>query len=398
MAKVVVGMSGGVDSAVAAYLLKEAGHEVIGVTLRTWESDDGSLSRCCEINDAQAAAWKIGIDFHSFNCLREFREKVTEPFICDYIRGLTPNPCIECNRFVKWEKLLHAARVLEADFVATGHYAYVVKLPNGRFSVKRAKYAQKDQTYMLYKLTQEQLSKTLMPLGDYSKDEVREIARKIGLDVAEKPDSQEICFVPDDDYAGFIIKNVAVVNEGANSICMSEKENETAFYDRQPREKDVGESGKPEASGVKCKAFSEGNFVDSDGNILGKHKGIIHYTVGQRRGLGLPLGYYAYVSEIRPDTNEVVVGKEDSIMHKSIICRDVNYVGLPAMKSGETAELFVKIRYHHEAKLAVVEALEEGRVKVIFEEAVRAPAPGQSAVFYDGDGCVAGGGIIEAAI
>jgi tRNA-specific 2-thiouridylase len=171
-----------------------------------------------------------------------------------------------------------------------------------------------------------------------------------------------------------------------------------AFDDEKPTHEDSGVSGEKEASAVECRAFSAGNFVDTEGNILGQHKGIIHYTVGQRRGLGLPLGYYAYVSEIRPDTNEVVVGKEDSIMHKSIICRDVNYVGLPAMKSGETAELFVKIRYHHEAKLAVAEALEEGRVKVIFEEAVRAPAPGQSAVFYDGDGCVAGGGIIEAAI
>ncbi len=365
MSKVVVGMSGGVDSAVAAYLLKEAGHEVIGVTLRTWESDDGSLSRCCEINDAQAAAWKIGIDFHSFNCFREFKEKVTEPFICDYIRGLTPNPCIECNRYIKWEKLLYAAEVLGADYVATGHYAYVVKLPNGRFSVKRAKYALKDQTYMLYKLSQEQLSKTLMPLGDYSKDEVREIARKIGLDVAEKPDSQEICFVPDDDYAGFIMKNAHPGSEGDNSKCMS---------------------------------FSAGNFVDTEGNILGQHKGIIHYTVGQRRGLGLPLGYYAYVSEIRPDKNEVVVGKEDAIMHKSIICRDVNYVGIPDLKEGEKVSLLVKIRYHHEAKEATVEAFEGCRVKVDFEDAVRAPAPGQSAVFYDGEGCVAGGGIIEKAL
>ena len=376
MSKVVVGMSGGVDSAVAAYLLKEAGHEVIGVTLRTWEADDGTLSRCCEINDAQAAAWKIGIDFHSFNCLREFKEKVTGPFINDYIRGLTPNPCIECNRFVKWEKLLYAAQVLDAEYVATGHYAYVEQLENGRFTVRRAKYAQKDQTYMLYKLTQEQLSKTLMPLGDYSKDEVREIARRIGLDVAEKPDSQEICFVPDDDYAGFIERNAS----------------NPAYFATQ----NTGEAGCD-----MCTANSlmgEGNFVDEGGKVLGRHKGIIHYTVGQRRGLGLPLGYYAYVSEIRPETNEVVVGREDAIMHKSIICRDVNYVGIPNLRIGEDTTLFVKIRYHHEAKQAVVEALADDRVKVTFEDAVRAPAPGQSAVFYDGKGCVAGGGIIESAI
>ncbi len=376
MSKVVVGMSGGVDSAVAAYLLKEAGHEVIGVTLRTWEADDGTLSRCCEINDAQAAAWKIGIDFHSFNCLREFKEKVTGPFITDYIRGLTPNPCIECNRFVKWEKLLYAAQVLDAEYVATGHYAYVEQLENGRFTVRRAKYAQKDQTYMLYKLTQEQLSKTLMPLGDYSKDEVREIARRIGLNVAEKPDSQEICFVPDDDYAGFIERNAS----------------NPAYFATQ----NTGEAGCD-----MCTANSlmgEGNFVDEGGKVLGRHKGIIHYTVGQRRGLGLPLGYYAYVSEIRPETNEVVVGREDAIMHKSIICRDVNYVGIPNLRIGEDTTLFVKIRYHHEAKQAVVEALADDRVKVTFEDAVRAPAPGQSAVFYDGKGCVAGGGIIESAI
>ncbi|MBQ6089790.1 MAG: tRNA 2-thiouridine(34) synthase MnmA [Lachnospiraceae bacterium] len=374
MAKVVVGMSGGVDSAVAAYLLKEAGHEVIGVTLRTWEADDGSVSRCCEISDAQAAAWKIGIEFHSFNCLREFKEAVTGPFITEYLRGMTPNPCIECNRYVKWEKLLHAAQVLEADYVATGHYAHVVRLANGRFSVKRADDARKDQTYMLYKLTQEQLSRTLMPLGDYSKDEVREIARRIGLEVAEKPDSQEICFVPDDDYAGFIEKNIS------NPLFCS------------------GEQGAgTDCGGTVVNLPGEGNFVDTEGNILGRHKGIIHYTVGQRRGLGLPLGYYVYVSEIRPDTNEVVVGKEDAIMHKSIICRDVNYMGLPDLNPGEKASLLVKIRYHHEAKPATLEALEDGRAKVDFEDAVRAPAPGQSAVFYDEEGCVAGGGIIESA-
>ena len=206
MAKVVVGMSGGVDSAVAALLLKEAGYDVIGVTLRTWVSSDGGEGRCCEIDDARSAARTIGIPYHVFNCVSDFETKVIKPFTEDYLNGLTPNPCVICNREIKWERLLYHADVLGADYVATGHYAYVARLDNGRYTVRKALHGEKDQTYMLYRLTQEQLARTLMPLGDYSKQEVRDIAERAGLTVASKPDSQEICCVTDGDYADFLEK------------------------------------------------------------------------------------------------------------------------------------------------------------------------------------------------
>lgn len=353
MEKVLVGMSGGVDSAVAAYLLKKEGYDVIGVTLRTWESSNGEESRCCEIDDARRVANFLGISYHVHNCTSEFREYVTEPFINDYINGLTPNPCIGCNRYVKWEKMMYLARVMDAKYVATGHYAFVEKLDNGRYSVKKALHAEKDQTYMLYRLSQEQLSSTLMPLGKYSKDEVREIAVKAGIPVAEKPDSQEICFVPDDDYAGFIEENAA------------------------------------------GKLHGEGSFVDEDGKPLGKHKGIIHYTVGQRKGLGLPLGYPAYVKEIRPLENEVVISKEGSLYRDEIVLRDVNYLSIENIPERGKIRCTVKIRYHHPGRTAVIENAGEGRVRIVFDEPVKAAAPGQSAVFYDEDGCVIGGGIIS---
>ena len=353
MEKVLVGMSGGVDSAVAAYLLKEEGYDVIGVTLRTWESSNGEESRCCEIDDARRVANSLGISYHVHNCTSEFREYVTEPFINDYINGLTPNPCIGCNRYVKWEKMMYLARVMDAKYVATGHYAFVEKLDNGRYSVKKALHAEKDQTYMLYRLSQEQLSSTLMPLGKCSRDEVREIAVKAGIPVAEKPDSQEICFVPDDDYAGFIEENAA------------------------------------------GKLRGEGSFVDEDGKPLGKHKGIIHYTVGQRKGLGLPLGYPAYVKEIRPLENEVVISKEGSLYRDEIVLRDVNYLSIETIPERGKIRCTVKIRYHHPGRTAVIENAGEGRVRIVFDEPVKAAAPGQSAVFYDEDGCVIGGGIIS---
>ena len=353
MAKVVVGLSGGVDSAVAAYLLKEAGHEVVGVTLRTWGADGGPESRCCEIEDARAAARILGVPFHAFNCVSDFERKVVAPFIQDYLHGLTPNPCVVCNREVKWARLLYYAQVLGADAVATGHYASVVRLDNGRYTVRKARHAEKDQTYMLYRLTQEQLAATLMPLGDLSKEEVRRLARDVGLSVADKPDSQEICFVPTGHYSDFI-----------------------AAHAEEP-------------------VPGEGSFVDESGAVLGTHRGITHYTVGQRKGLGIALGYHAFVKEIRPAANEVVLCREEALFAPTLTCRDVNWMAVPPLEAGESRSCAAKIRYRDGGSPACVEALGPARVRVTFEAPVRAPAPGQSAVFYDESGCVLGGGVIE---
>ena len=352
MARVIVGMSGGVDSAVAAYLLKQEGHDVIGVTLRTWESDDGQESRCCEIDDARETARRIGIPYHAFNCISAFEQNVVEPFIQDYLHGLTPNPCVVCNRAIKWERLLHYAAVLEADCVATGHYAAVERLENGRYTVRRALHAEKDQTYMLYRLTQEQLSKTLMPLAAYSKEEVRAIAQQAGLAVADKPDSQEICFVTDGNYADFIEKHADAPLPGA------------------------------------------GNYIDEAGNVLGQHKGIIHYTVGQRKGLGIALGRRAYIKQICAERNEIVIGAGDGVFCRALRCRDVNYLSIPPLEPGEGLDCFVKVRYRHGGQRARIEAADDGLVSVIFDEPVRFAAPGQSAVFYDENDRVIGGGFI----
>ena len=353
MPKVIVGMSGGVDSAAAAYLLKQEGYDVIGVTLRTWLSADGQESRCCEIDDARQTAQSIGIPYHVFNCVSEFEKKIVTPFMDDYLHGLTPNPCVICNREIKWERLLYCANVLKADFVATGHYASVQKLENGRYTVKKAVHSEKDQTYMLYRLTQEQLEKTLMPLGEYSKQEVRDLAEKAGLQVASKPDSQEICFVTDGDYADFIRNRTDGNLPG------------------------------------------EGHFVDESGKILGTHKGIIHYTVGQRKRLGIALGHPVYVKKICPDHNEIVLGTADAIRCRGVLCRDMSFMSIPEPGEREKIRCQVKVRYRHPGQYAQVEKTGEDRYTVLFEEPVRSASPGQSAVFYDDNGCLIGGGIIS---
>ena len=353
MSKVIVGMSGGVDSAAAAYLLKKAGYDVTGVTLRTWISSDGTESRCCEIDDARKTAWKLDIPYYAFNCLTDFHRHVTAPFINSYIHGRTPNPCVLCNRYVKWERMLYFAKVLQADYIATGHYASVIKLPGGRRTIKKALHSEKDQSYMLYRLTQEQLAATLMPLGNLTKKEVRKIAMDADLPVADKRDSQEICFVPDGNYAGYI--------------------------------EDNSDTPVPK----------EGFFVDESGNRLGMHKGIIHYTVGQRKGLGLSLGYPAYIKKICPGTNEIVIGDEQSLYCRCIICGELSFMSIPGIGAEELLNCLVKVRYHHIPQEAVIEAFGKDRVKVTFTSPVKAPAPGQSAVFYDKNGCIIGGGIIQ---
>ena len=266
-----VGMSGGVDSSVAAMLLKQQGYDVVGVTMQIWQDEAEEVQQenggCCglsAVDDARRVAAALEIPYYVMNFKKEFKENVIDYFVEEYQNGRTPNPCIACNRYVKWESLLQRSLSIGAEYIATGHYARVVQLENGRYTLRRSATLAKDQTYALYNLTQEQLKRTLMPVGKYTKDEVRAIAEKINLRIANKPDSQDICFVPDGDYAAYI----------------------------------------EEEAGVKV---PEGNFVLTDGTVLGRHKGITHYTVGQRKGLGLALGYPAFVLEIRPETNEVVI-------------------------------------------------------------------------------------------
>lgn len=356
--KVVVGMSGGVDSSVAAYLLKEQGYDVIGVTMQIWQDEvplqEGENGGCCglsAVDDARRVAEQLGIPYYVMNFKKEFQEQVMDYFVAEYCAGRTPNPCIACNRYVKWEALLKRSLEIGADYIATGHYARIDRLKNGRYSLKRAAADTKDQTYALYNLTQEQLSHTLFPVGIYEKTKIREIAEEIGLRVAKKPDSQEICFVPDDDYAGFI---------------------ERSTGQRMP----------------------EGNFVTPEGVVLGKHKGIIHYTVGQRKGLGLALGYPAFVLEIRPETNEVVVGDGTQVFSKSVCVDRVNLMSRAAIEDGMCA--IGKIRYNHKGSSCRIYQRENGIWECVFDEPQRAVTPGQALVLYDGDYVLGGGTIIGA--
>ncbi|MBP3611224.1 MAG: tRNA 2-thiouridine(34) synthase MnmA [Lachnospiraceae bacterium] len=357
MAKIVVGLSGGVDSSVAAYLLKEAGHEVIGVTMQIWQEEDNSIQEenggCCglsAVEDARRVAQKLGIPYYVMNFRSEFKEAVIDYFVAEYEAGRTPNPCIACNRYVKWESLYHRAKSIGADGIATGHYSRIVQLPNGRYALQKSVTDAKDQTYALYNLTQDQLAHTLMPVGAYSKEEIRAMAEKIGLLVANKPDSMEICFVPDDDYAGFI-------------------EDYTG------------------------KTFPEGNFVNTAGEVLGPHKGIIHYTVGQRKGLGIALGSRMFVKEIRPETNEVVLASNEELFSRVLYADRLNFMSVETV--AEPMRVMAKIRYNHKGAEAVIELVEKDLLRVTFDEPQRAITPGQAVVLYDGDIVVGGGTIIN---
>ena len=351
--KVVVGMSGGVDSSVAAYLLKEQGYDVIGVTMQIWQDDatEAAENGCCGISavdDARRVAGQLDIPYYVMNFKNEFKKSVIDYFVDEYKRGRTPNPCIACNRYVKWESLLKRSLDIGADYIATGHYARISQLDNGRYAIKNSVTAKKDQTYALYNLTQSQLAHTLMPVGDYTKDEIRKIAADNYLMVANKPDSMEICFVPDNDYAGYIER--------------------TTDYKSVP-----------------------GNFVDVDGNVIGKHNGIIHYTVGQRKGLGLAMGHPVFVVAVRPDTNEVVLGTNEDVFTNELYADHINFMSVSDIKG--TMEFKAKIRYSHSGSMCKVTRVGEDRIHCEFEEPVRAVTPGQAVVLYDGD-YVAGGGII----
>ncbi len=281
----------------------------------------------------------------------EFKKHVIDYFVKEYTEGRTPNPCVVCNRYVKWESLLQKSKELGANYVATGHYASIEQLENGRYTLKRAETSAKDQTYALYNLTQDQLAHTIMPVGQYEKSEIRALAEKYEIPVANKPDSQEICFIPDHDYAKYI-QNEA----GEDSIGL-------------------------------------GNFVLEDGTILGPHKGIIHYTIGQRKGLDLAMGYPVFVVDIRPDTKEVVIGSNEGVFATELICNQVNYMAIPSLD--EPRKVLAKIRYNHNGTMCTIFPLEDGQVKCIFDEPVRAVTKGQAVVFYEND-YVVGGGIIIA--
>lgn len=358
MKKVMVGMSGGVDSSVAAMLLREQGYDVMGVTLKLFSDEDISEAQkegktCCalsDVEDARSVAYRLGFEHLVFNFKDNFREHVMKQFADSYLCGRTPNPCIECNRHVKFDKMLRRAMELDYDYIATGHYAvneYDEK--SGRYLLKRPKDRSKDQTYVLYSLTQEQLSHTLFPLGTLEKTQVRELAEKAGLVNSNKPDSQDICFVPDGDYAGFIKRFT-----GAD--------------------------------------VPHGNFVDTEGKFLGEHKGIINYTIGQRKHLGISLGRPAYVVKKDVASNTVTVGDEADLYTKSLVADDFNLISVPELTA--PMRVTAKTRYSQTEQPAVVSYLGDGKYLVEFDEPQRAPTSGQAVVIYDGDVVVGGGTII----
>ena len=355
MKRALVAMSGGVDSSVSAFLMKEAGFDCTGVTMRLFDNEDAGMEReksCCsldDVEDARAVANRLGMPYYVFNFKADFKKCVIDRFINAYECGATPNPCIDCNRFLKFEKLYRRALEIECDYIVTGHYARIEKCGD-RYLLKKAKDHTKDQSYVLYSLTQEQLAHTKFPLGEYEKSEVREIAERNGFVNARKHDSQDICFVPDGDYAKIIELHTK-------------------------------------------KSYPVGKFVDKSGNVLGEHNGIIRYTIGQRKGLGLALPEPLYVCEKRMDTNEVVLGRNEDLFSREFDVSDINWIAFDAPP--EKFRASAKIRYRQKEQPAEIIKNGENKVHVVFDEPQRAITSGQAAVFYDGD-TVVGGGTISA--
>lgn len=351
--KAIIAMSGGVDSSVAAFLMKRNGYDCIGATMKLYDNDDIGISRektCCsldDIEDARAVARRLSMPYYVFNFKDEFEAKVIRKFISTYENGGTPNPCIDCNRYLKFEKLFQRMNELSYDYVVTGHYAKVEER-NGWFYLKKAADDTKDQSYVLYSLTQNQLAHILFPLGDYSKSEIREIAEEQGFLNARKKDSQDICFVPDGDYARFI-------------------ENFTG------------------------KSYPVGNFVDMQGNILGQHQGIIRYTNGQRKGLGVAFGKPMYVAGKDIDKNTVVLCTNDELFSAELTAADFNWI-IPNPE--KTMKCSARVRYNMKEQPASAYILDSGKVKVVFDAPQRAITKGQAVVLYSGDTVLGGGTII----
>ncbi|SNB44859.1 tRNA 2-thiouridine(34) synthase MnmA [Geobacter sp. DSM 9736] len=355
--RVVVAMSGGVDSSVTAALLREQGHEVIGISMQLWDHSDSAADEnfgsCCSLDDLQDArrvAEQLDIPFYVVNFEEEFRRIVVEDFVDEYFRGRTPNPCVRCNQVVKFELLLAKARGLGADCLATGHYARIAR-EDGNYRLLKGVDPQKDQSYFLFALTPEQMASTLFPLGELTKQEVRRLAAHYGLRVAEKGESQEICFIPDDDYVRFL-----------------EEERGTGLL--------------------------SGKIVDRRGNVLGTHDGIYRYTVGQRKGLGIAHAHPLYVVGVDAERCEVVVGAKDELLSRGVIAEHMNWIVPP---HADPMGASCKIRYRHQPVPCVVRPLAGGGAEVLFGEPQRAVTPGQAVVLYDGDS-VLGGGWITAGI
>lgn len=349
--KALIAMSGGVDSSVAAFLTKQAGFDCCGCTMKL--HDFGLSEKACgspgDAADAKNTAEALGMPFEVLDFSADFRKEVIDRFVGSYLRGETPNPCIDCNRFMKFGRLHEKAAAEGIEYVVTGHYARIEEM-EGRFYLKKALDETKDQSYVLYSLTQSQLAHTMFPLGEYTKTRVREIASEQGFSSAVKPDSQDICFVPDGDYAKII-----------------------------------------EATGNNIPP--QGNFVSTDGKILGRHRGIIHYTVGQRRGLGIAAEYPYYVLGIDTKSNSVILGQNSELFRTDVTVKELNWISGKAPR--DSFRCLAKIRYRHKESPATAFPLDDGRIKIVFDEPQRAATPGQSAVLYDGD-TVLGGGIITA--
>jgi tRNA-specific 2-thiouridylase len=358
MARVLAAMSGGVDSSVSAAMLHEQGHEVVGVAMRLVQDHPATGGRrrgtCCshdDFEDARRVAERFDFPFYVIDLRADFGRRVIDNFIGEYRAGRTPNPCARCNGEIKFDRLWQRARAIKADFIATGHYARITQIGGGYFQLRRAADPDRDQSYFLFALGQEQLARTLFPLGEMTKAQVRASARKLGLLNADKADSQEICFVPDGDYASFIERNSA------------------------------------------SSELRRGTVVDSAGNVLGSHRGIHNFTIGQRRGLKVASRDPVYVREIRADTGEVVVGGRAELAARGLTARDVSFVNPASAGAGE-AEIEVKIRSRHRALPATLKVLANSRAEVSFELPGPAVSPGQACVFYRGDEVI-GGGFIE---